>query len=87
MPGAAVGMNLEAVPPVSSRGQQNLPEQPRSQGPGDNSGFKVLPFHVEDSGRGGILLLLKPRRPMQARNSSLFKRPHDTAGLLTSNTA
>ena len=57
MPGAAVGMNLEAVPPVSSRGQQNLPEQPRSQGPGDNSGFKVLPFHVEDSGRGGILLL------------------------------
>ena len=44
MPGAAMGMNLEAVPPVSSRGQQNRPAQPCSQGPGGNSGFKVLPF-------------------------------------------
>ena len=62
MPGAAaMGMNLEAIPPVSSRGQQNRPAQQRPQGPGGKSGFKVPPFHL-DSGRGGILLQMKQTR-------------------------
>ena len=43
-PGAAMGMNLEAVPPVSSRGQQNRPAQPRSRGLGATPASKCFLF-------------------------------------------